>query len=607
MMVFQLCERYKRVEKPLLQSVLMIMIFQLEIRLINNSNHFRFNKQGNLKEKTEVSETGFFVLPIYDKGEYTIRVAAPAGYSFEPEDISFNFDGVSDICSQKKDVNFMFKGFGITGKVNIFNEPLAGARGVTISLFSDKNQLIAKTTSDEDGVYTFSPIVPGSYRVVASHDSWHFSKSEHSVVVSTGNTKLPDAALMVSGFNLHGRIAQQSIKIGFLIFAAKGQKNLHKCDEKLPSGNIAQSISNSFDSQPLCYTSAVKNGEFSFRNLASGRYLIVPHVDKNDIEFNISPASIEAEIKRDNHQLGESFEISGFSASGRVLLSQSNKKGIAGASVKLNGKVVATTDASGAYTLKNIKDGSYTIQVAAQDLQFSDHIVKISMTNPIVPEVFVSGFKVCGKVVSEQSFRIAIKKHGSTFFVETESDPKDGGNFCTFLGSGKYTLEVLIDGSEKKNVQFYPIQQTIEVNAAAISDIIFSQLRAKVAGSVACLPDDDNSCRSIEVTLSAMDENGYQTSSVKGKLANGAYSFEEILPGRYQLSVPSDGLCWEKHQQNIVVKSTMENVPMFVQNGFKIGPIISSHDCKVNFILRKNEKQAVGEVAGGRWNLHNLI
>lgn len=543
-----------------------------------------------MKETTEVSESGFFVLPIYDKGLYTIRVAAPAGYSFEPEEISLNFDGVNDICSQKKDVNFMFKGFGITGKVNIFNEPSAGAKGVTISLFNQKNQVISKTTTDDSGVFTFSPIVPGSYRVVATHDSWHFSKAEHSVTVSTGNTKIPEASLQVSGFNLAGQVAQPSLQMGFLIYSAKSQKNLHKCEEKLPTGNVAQSISSDFNPQPLCFTSSVKNGEFSFQNLANGRYLIVPHVDKNDIELHISPLSLETEIKGDNQKLSEKFEISGFSASGRVMMSQQQEKGIAGATVKLNGKVVATTDADGSYALKNIKEGTYTIQVSKEDLQFQDHTVKITMLSPKVPQIFVSGFKVCGKVVSEQSFKVAIKKQGSTFYTEAESNPSDGGNFCAFLGNGRYSVEVLIDESERKNVQFYPIQQTFEVNSASISDIIFSQLRAKVTGAVSCLSDDDNTCKDIEVTLSSLDENGYQTSSLKTKIVNGAYSFDEILPGRYQLTVPSEGLCWEKEQQNIVVKSTLENVPKFIQSGYKIGPIIASHDSKVKFKLHNKFK-----------------
>ena len=543
---------------------------------------FRFNKQGNLKEKTEVSETGFFVLPIYDKGDYSIRVAAPAGYSFHPEEIKLNFDGVNDICTKKKDVNFAFKGFGITGKVKIFNEPSSGAKGVTISLFNNKNQVISKTTTDDLGVFTFSPIVPGSYRVVATHESWHFSKSDHSVTVSTGNTQLPEDALQVSGFNLVGRVANPSVKIGFLIYNAKSQKNLHKCEEKLPTKNTAQSSSSSYETQPLCFTSALKNGEFSFRNLASGRYLIVPYVESNEIELNISPSSIEAEVKRDNDELENTFDISGFSAAGRIFLSQQNQKGVASATIKLNGEAVTTTDASGSYKLKNIKEGNYAIEVTAKDLQFQDQQVKISMTNPKVPDIYVSGFKVCGKVVSEKTFKVAIKKHGSTFFTEATSDPSDGGSFCSFLGNGKYSIEVYIDEREKKTVQFYPKQQTIEVNSAAVSDIIFSQLRAKVTGQVSCLPGDDSSCKNIEVSLSSLDDNGYQTSTLKANVANGFYSFEEILPGRYQVSVPSDNLCWDNHQQSIVVKSTVENVPKFIQSGFKVGPIISTHDSQVN-------------------------
>lgn len=542
---------------------------------------FRFNKQGNLKEKTEISETGFFIIPIYDKGDYTIKVSAPAGYSFEPEEISINFDGV---CSQKTDVNFSFRGFGITGMVNVLKNPSnVGAKGVTIKLFNDKNAVIASTVTDDSGVFTFSPIVPGSYKVQASHPSWSLSKSEFPVTVTTGNTKLPEFSLAVAGFQLEGRFKQPSVKMGFLIYSKSGQQAAYKCNNELPkSGVVKQVLSKNYESDPFCFTYADKNGLFSFEKLPTGQYLVAPYVDKKTVEFNISPSFVEAEIKTDNVQLQESFEITGFSASGKVLLSQNKKTGVADAIIKIDGQVVATTGSDGSYTLKNVKDGSYNLQVSATDLVFKDEIVRISMASPKVTDIFVSGFKVCGKVVSERAFTVAFKKLDTAQTVYADSDPSQGGSFCSFLGNGKYSLEVEIEDSERKNgLQFYPIQQTIEVNSAAVSDVIFSQLRAKVTGSVKCLTDDDNSCREVEVTLSSLDEHGHQTSSLKSKLTNGDYSFEEILPGRYQLSVPNDRLCWESHQHKIIVKSTVENVPKFVQNGYKIGPIISSHDLQV--------------------------
>lgn len=45
------------------------------------------------------------------------KVEPPKGWSFEPTEVVLNVDGSTDICSQGKDINFVFKGFGITGKV----------------------------------------------------------------------------------------------------------------------------------------------------------------------------------------------------------------------------------------------------------------------------------------------------------------------------------------------------------------------------------------------------------------------------------------------------------------------------------------------------------
>lgn len=465
----------------------------------------------------------------------------------------------------------------------MFNNPSSvGAKGVTIKLFNDKQSVISTTQTDESGTFTFSPIIPGSYVVEASHATWHFTKTEHSVTVTTGNTKLPENSLLVSGFNLYGSISQPAINIGLLIYNRKGQNTFHKCSDKLPKGEIMQTISKDYDNQPLCFTNADNNGDYSFQNLATGRYLIVPFVDKSSIEFNISPSSIEAEIKADNEKLSEAFEINGFTATGRVVLSQQNKKGVSGATIKIDGKVLATTSSDGSFILKNIKEGLYTIKVTATDLEFSDENVKISMANPKIADIYVSGFKVCGKVVSDKSFKIIVKSTGGSIASETTSDPSQSGSFCTFLGNGKYSLEVEIEESERRSgFQFYPIQQHIEVNSAAVSDVIFSQLRAKVKGEIQCLPDDDDSCKNVEVTLSALDESGYQTSKFKVSLNNGVYAFDDILPGRYQVSVPNNNLCWQNNQQKLIVKSTVENVPKFIQSGYKIGPIISTHDAQV--------------------------
>jgi hypothetical protein len=45
-------------------------------------------------------------------------VDPPRGWSFEPTEVALNVDGVTDDCSQGNDINFIFKGFGITGRVS---------------------------------------------------------------------------------------------------------------------------------------------------------------------------------------------------------------------------------------------------------------------------------------------------------------------------------------------------------------------------------------------------------------------------------------------------------------------------------------------------------
>lgn len=66
---------------------------------------------------------------------------------------------------------------------------------------------------------------------------------------------------------------------------------------------------------------------------------------------------------------------------------------------------------------------------------------------------------------------------------------------------------------------------------------------------------------------------------------NGAYAFDNILPGRIQISVTKGNICWEKDQQSITVKSTNEAVPTFYQKGYSI-KVISSHRTKASYKLR---------------------
>lgn len=153
-----------------------------------------------------------------------LKVIPPPGWSFEPEQVAIKFDGQTDLCSQGRDVNFLFKGFGITGRVEFYGASDTGARGVKVELVAEDGNKIGQTTTTANGVFSFTPIKPGRYVVKAQHQKWHFAQPEYKVTVATGNTEIPSGSLVVSGFDVEGAVfsdGQPFVNVGFLLYAAK--------------------------------------------------------------------------------------------------------------------------------------------------------------------------------------------------------------------------------------------------------------------------------------------------------------------------------------------------------------------------------------------------
>lgn len=78
----------------------------------------RYTKHGSLKYQTDCApHNGYYLIPVYDKGDYILKIEPPQGWSFEPSSVSLHIDGNSDPCSLNQDINFIFKGFTLTGQV----------------------------------------------------------------------------------------------------------------------------------------------------------------------------------------------------------------------------------------------------------------------------------------------------------------------------------------------------------------------------------------------------------------------------------------------------------------------------------------------------------
>ncbi|OWK11247.1 hypothetical protein Celaphus_00006955, partial [Cervus elaphus hippelaphus] len=75
-----------------------------------------YTKHGTLKYQTDCApNNGYFMIPLYDKGDFILKIEPPLGWSFEPTTVELYVDGVSDICTKGGDINFVFTGFSVNG------------------------------------------------------------------------------------------------------------------------------------------------------------------------------------------------------------------------------------------------------------------------------------------------------------------------------------------------------------------------------------------------------------------------------------------------------------------------------------------------------------
>uniref|UniRef100_A0A8C5QXB5 Nodal modulator 1 n=1 Tax=Leptobrachium leishanense TaxID=445787 RepID=A0A8C5QXB5_9ANUR len=519
-----------------------------------------YTKQGTLKYQTDCApNNGYFMIPLYDKGDFVLKIEPPLGWSFEPTSVSLHVDGVNDICTKGEDVNFVFTGFMVNGKVLSRNQNL-GPVGVQVALRrvgSGANLLT--TVTQTGGKFAFYKVLPGDYEIIASHPNWVLKEAATIVEVTNSNAQALDP-LIVAGYDVSGSVRSdgEPMKgVMFLLFSSSiSRKDILGCDLTPVEGFQGRDESLLY----LCHVTSQEDGVFTFLSLPSGDYSVIPFYRGERITFDVAPSRLEFIVEHDSLKLEPVFHVMGFSVTGRVLNGPEGE-GVADAVVTLNNQMKVTTNADGSFRLENMTAGTYSIDAQKEHIFFDTLTVKIAPNTPQLADIVAARYSVCGEIsvthfpenikqFNKYKITLTPQDRDRTSFLTTESDSR--GAFCFQARRGTYNIQVTIPEAEAKaGLALKPSVFPVAVVDKPIMDVSFSQFMASVSGKVSCL----DACGDLTVTLQSTSRQREKRSlQVSGKTNTVTFTFEDVLPGKYKVTIIQEDWCWKNKSLEFEVK-----------------------------------------------------
>ncbi|XP_037561921.1 nodal modulator 2-like [Dermacentor silvarum] len=535
-------------------------------------------RQGSQKYQTEgAPNNGYYLIPLYDRGDYTLRVDPPPGWVFEPASVDLHIDGTTDPCSTAQDINFVFKGFSIVGKV-VSDGQQEGPPGVTVELRDSQGKTLQKAQSTKGGGYAFTRILPGEYTLIASHSTWTLGRSSTTVKVIDDNGT-PAESLVVAGYDVRGEVFGEGDPIRGVHFVLATDKSetaaklaLKGCEASSPHG-----FSLPAGLRFLCTVTSGNDGQFVFPAVPPGSYKLLPFYKAERIEFDIAPRQAVFSVKHGSHRFPSKFQVQGFSVSGKVRVSEKGP-GVPQAEVFLGGSRAATTDASGTFHLENMKAGQYVIHVKAPGMTFDPFPVRVSPNTPELPAVVASQFEVCG-TIEGASRRIIIEggKEPSTVIADSS------GKFCTALKAGKYVLRPFVGKEEESSgLRFVPAEMSLDIPVAKASEVAFTRFRAEIQGKVACIRECGSGLKVSLRSTSLPEDAETVTAEVQ---PDGSFHFASLSVGKYRLWVDRPEWCWEHDRVGGKLHAVDKAVSRVTlqQTGFR-ATVVSSHATRVEVV-----------------------
>ena len=482
-----------------------------------------------------------------------------------------------------------------------------GYSGVTVQLLDASGNVVATTTTDANGAYSFSKLPDGTYSVKVVKDGEladteqtedpDANKDNASEPVTLGEdnpTKDHIDFGYVPDYSIHG-----------LVYRDGDRNEMHGATEK---GYANQTVElRDKDGKVVATTTTDANGAYSFSKLPAGDYTVKvvkdgaltdldqtedpdstkdsasgvislsnDHRTETDVNFGyIANNSINGTIYRDGDRDGKKGDTEGRYSGVTVQLLDKDGKVIATTTTNKDGKYSFEHLPDGTYSVKVVKDGVLTDTDQTGDpdnkLDNASEPITLDEKNPTKGDVdfgYVPNNTITGTVYRDDNRdkmingdepgleRVSVQLLDEDGKVLQTLDTDADGNYAfQHLPDGKYTVKVVRSSSIKDYDQTEDPDATVDdtsavydmgpghslqenVNFGYVPDYLIAGRVYRDADKSGSYTDGEETFGGVTVDLLDKDGNVVGTTTTD---ADGTYSFTKLPAGTYRVKVHPDG------------------------------------------------------------------